>query len=539
VAAGTRVGFAASARAPLSSGSAFRQSLSLATERRDLDGPRASTAHTRLLYRAAARLAGGTLAMDAGASLGRDHPPSPRLHDPEAGVPLTPVDANFNPGGAQLSSDRYQLRLAYEHLAARGSWSAIASVARTQVTDLRGFLHPDDSGLVDVQDQARRLTDAYLDVHYTWIAGPRLHVVAGFDALYGTARQLTRNANDAYVAELDGSGSLPQAAGLATNEAIRLHDVRRFLGQYLQLEVRPAPHWTALLGLRLNEVSEDKDGSVLDLASGDSEADATRQSTVRGTFSAGLTHALHDGDGTRLAAFADYRTAFKPAALDFGPDYTPELLAPETSRTQELGLRGALGIAAGEPAIRYELALFRSQFANLVVPTVTGSLANAASQRLQGVEAELGATFARDWSLTASGAYHESKYQDYATFENGQAAQLAGRLLPLAPRFLGAATLEYGSTARRWSGGLTLHYAGHRYLEPTNEFAAGGYATLDARLGLALGRTLVTLEGSNLGDRRPPIVASEFGASSYYLLPGRRVWLRASWAGGSTVTSGN
>jgi outer membrane cobalamin receptor len=355
-------------------------------------------------------------------------------------------------------------------------------------------------------------------------------VVAGFDALYGTARQMTRNANDAYVAALDGSGSLPPAAGLAANETLRLHDVRRFLGQYLQFEAQPAPRWTALLGLRLNEVSEDKDGSVLDLASGDGEADATRQSTVRGTFSAGVTRALLDGDRTRLAAYADYRTAFKPAALDFGPDYTPELLAPETSRTQELGLRGALGVAPGEPAIRYGLALFRSQFANLVVPTVTGALANAASQRLQGVEAELGATFAPDWSLAASGAYHESQYQDYVSFESGQAMQLAGRLLPLAPRFLGAATLEYGGAGRRWSGGFTLRYAGRRFLDPTNAVAAGGYATLDARIGLAFGRTHLTLEGSNLGNRRAPTVASEFGASSYYLLPGRRLWLRVSWA---------
>ena len=538
LAVGTRGSFAASASTPVSSGAGLLQSLSLATERRGLDEARASTAHTRLLYRAAAPLAGGTFAMDAGAALGRDHPGSPRLYDLEAGTPLTPVDANFNPGGAQLSSDRYQLRLAYDHLTAHGSWSAAVSVARTQVTDLRGFLHPDDSGLVDVQDQARRLTDAYLDIHYTWIAGLRLHVTAGVDALYGTARQLTRNANDAYVAALDGSGSLPQASGLATNEAIRLHDVRRFLGQYLQLEARPGPRWTALLGLRLNEVSEDKDGSVLDLASGDDQADAARRSTLRGSFSAGVTHALLDADRTPLATFADYRTAFKPAALDFGPDYTPGLLAPESSRTLELGLRGALGSTEGESTIRYELALFRSQFANLVVPTDTGALANAAAQRLQGVEAELDVALARKWSVTTSGAYHESQYLDYTSYDSGQAVNLAGRLLPLAPRFLGAATLEYGSTGDRWSGGLTLRYAGRRFLDPTNAVGAGGYATLDARVALALGPLRVTLEGSNLSDCRPPTVASEFGASSYYLLPGRRVWLRLDWDGGRSPNRG-
>jgi outer membrane receptor protein involved in Fe transport len=412
------------------------------------------------------------------------------------------------------------------------------SVARTQVADLRGFLHPDDSGLVDVQEQARQLSDAYLDAHYTWFASAQLHVIAGLDGLYGTARQLTQNANDAYTAALAGPAGPPPAASLTVNEAIRLHDERRFLGQYLQLDWRPSPRWTALFGLRLNEVGETKDGSVLDLASGDGEADAVRQSTVRGTFSAGLTRVLQDTAGARLAAFADYRTAFKPAALDFGPDYTPELLSPETSRTQELGLRGTLGSAPGgapddAPGVgrfRYEVALFRSQFANLVVPTATGALANAAAQRLQGIEAELGYRPASGWSLSASGAYHESQFLDYLAFENGQATDLAGHLLPLAPRFLGGAALDYDSAANRWSGGLTLHYAGRRYLDATNEVAAGGYATLDARLGLSFGRWQLTLEGSNLGDRRPPTVASEFGESSYYLLPGRRAWLRFDWS---------
>jgi outer membrane receptor for ferric coprogen and ferric-rhodotorulic acid len=519
----------------------------LGTERRGFEDARESTSHTRLLYRAAAAVAGGTLSADAAASLGRDRPTSPRLYDLEAGVPLTPIDANFNPGGARLASDRYQLRLGFEHLGNRGNWSVTASIARTQVNDLRGFLHPDASGLVDVQDQSRRLTDAYIDAHYTWIANPRLHVVAGFDALYGSARQETRNANDAYTAALAGPTGLPAADALTVSETIRLHDQRRFLGQYLQLDARPAPRWTVLLGLRLNEVSEHKDGSVLDLATGDGEADAVRRSTVRGTFSAGATRVLIDSAGARFAAFVDYRTAFKPAALDFGPDYTPGLLSPETSRTQEFGVRGSAGGAAagtvgstqGQGRLRYEVALFRSQFANLVVPTATGVLANAASQRLQGVEAELGLLLAPDWSLTASGAYHESQFIHYTSFENGQATDLGGRLLPLAPRFLGAAALEYARAASRWSGGLTLHYSGRRYLDPTNEVAAGGYATLDAHVGLAFGPLRVSLEGSNLGDRRPPTVASEFGESSYYLLAGRRAWLRASWAGGSTVTSGN
>lgn len=526
LAAGTSRSFAVSASAPLASGPGLQQSLALAAERADLDQARASTAHTRWLYRALAPVAGGAFSADLSASLGRDHPESPRLYDLEAGVAVTPVDANFNPGGARLTSDRYQLRLGFERPGEQGAWSTTLSIARTSVADLRGFLHPDDSGLVDVQDQRRLLTDLYLDTHYTWIATPRLHLIAGADALYGTARQVTRNSNDAYAAALTGPTGLPAAASLIASEEIRLHDERRFLGQYLQLAWRPTLRWTALAGLRLNEAHEQKDGSVLDLEGGATESDAVSQATLRGSFSAGATRVLVQGVGGRLAAFADYRTAFKPAALDFGPDYTPELLKPETSRSQELGLRGALGAER----FHFEAALFRSQFANLVVPTANGALANAAAQRLQGLETELGLQVTRGWSLWATGAYHESQFSDYVSYDNGVSTELAGRLLPLAPRFLGAAAIEYRGVPGRLEGGLTLHYSGRRYLDASNAVAAGGYATLDARLGIAFGRMRATLEGSNLSDRRPPTVASEFGESSFYLLPGRRVWLRLGWA---------
>jgi hypothetical protein len=46
-------------------------------------------------------------------------------------------------------------------------------------------------------------------------------------------------------------------------------------------------------------------------------------------------------------------------------------------------------------------------------------------------------------------------------------------------------------------------------------FSAGGYR--------------ISLEGTNLTDRRPPVSASEFGSESFYLLPARALWLRLGY----------
>ena len=58
----------------------------------------------------------------------------------------------------------------------------------------------------------------------------------------------------------------------------------------------------------------------------------------------------------------------------------------------------------------------------------------------------------------------------------------------------------------------------------------GGYTTLDANLGYALGRVRLTLEGTNLTNQRPPVTSSEFGSQSFYLLPARMTWLRIGYS---------
>ena len=76
--------------------------------------------------------------------------------------------------------------------------------------------------------------------------------------------------------------------------------------------------------------------------------------------------------------YADYRNAFKPAAIDFGPDYTPDLLRPEEAQSYEVGLKGS----ADDARVSYQAEVFRLNFTNLVVATSSGALANAAGESL-------------------------------------------------------------------------------------------------------------------------------------------------------------
>ncbi len=99
----------------------------------------------------------------------------------------------------------------------------------------------------------------------------------------------------------------------------------------------------------------------------------------------GASYRLWGQGNNGAALYADYRNAFKPAAIDFGPDNTPDILQPETAQSYEAGVKGE----AADGRLSYEVELFLQDFANLVVPNpVSGELENAAKERLQGAESK-------------------------------------------------------------------------------------------------------------------------------------------------------
>jgi iron complex outermembrane receptor protein len=311
------------------------------------------------------------------------------------------------------------------------------------------------------------------------------------------------------------------------SEVGMLKDKRLFGGQYAQVDWRPADDWDVIAGVRLNETYEHKSSSDLILAPSPPQlsAEIVGKTIIRPTETLGLSYRLWADGKDELIAYVDYRNAFKPAAIDFGPDYTPDLLRPETAKSYEAGLKGA---AAGG-RFTYQAELFSLEFENLVVATSSGALANAAGERLKGIEAEIRYQLMPDLGLAATASYHDARFTQYLFFDGNANVDVAGRELPLSPHVLAALGLLY-TPNQGLSASVVGRYIGRRFLDEENTAPVGGYTTLDANVGYRIGAYQVMVEGTNLTNQRPPVSASEFGSQSFYLLPARMTWLRLKYA---------
>ena len=501
----------------------YRQSFAADGEKLGFADGREKTSDGRLLYRGALDLGSGVLRVDANLSIVRDVPPSPVIREGSALTTLTPINANFNPADAALDEDKYQLALDYSRATPWGTWETLASFSRSHVDDVRAFLHPDLSGNADTQNQNRSILDDYFDTHLAGDLGGDTSLLVGADLLYGYGRQVTLNGNSAYNVPLDGSVVPPPTTQLPVNEVGFVADKRLFAGQYAQLDWKPVERWDLIVGLRLNETSEDKLAS--DLTDTYDRQSASRQVT-RPTETAGVSYRALRSGNDEVVVYADFRNAFKPSALDFGPDYQPAVLLPETARSYEVGLKGA----ADDGRLSWQAEAFRLDFTNLVVPTDTGFLTNAAGERLEGFELETRYAITHDLLVAANYAYHDAHFTQYQFFDPGTGSyvDVAGNQLPLSPRHLATAGILY-QPPQGFNSTVVLSYVGRRFLEEENIAPVGGYGKLDATLGYRFGHYELDLEGTNLTNQRPPVSASEFGSESFYLLNARTLWLRLAY----------
>jgi iron complex outermembrane receptor protein len=507
----------------------YRQSFAADGENLGFADAREKISDGRLLYRGALDLGTGELRVDANVSIVHDVPPSPVIREGSALTTLTPINANFNPSDAALDEAKYQLALAYSRPTDWGTWETLASVSRSHVDDVRAFLHPDLSGAADTQNQNRSISDDYFDTHLANELGA-VSLVLGADLLYGYGRQVTLNGNSAYTVPLDGSVVPPPTTQLPVNEVGFVADKRVFAGQYAQLDWKPDGRWDLLVGVRLNEADENKLSSdyttppFTNIITYAQESDS--RNITRPTETAGVSYRAWSEGKDELVTYADFRNAFKPSALDFGPDYQPAVLLPETAKSYEVGLKGA----AADGRLAWQAEAFRLDFSNLVVATESGFLTNAAGERLQGVELETRYSFSRDLTVAANYTYHDAYFTQYQFFDidTGDYVNVAGNELPLSPHQLASAGVLF-QPPQGLNGSLVLNYVGRRYLDEENIAPVGGYTRIDATLGYRFGHYEVDLEGTNLSNQRPPVSASEFGSESFYLLNARMLWLRLTY----------
>ena len=504
----------------------YRQSVAMDGQSLGFADSRENVSDGHLLYRGALDLAAGTLRVDAAVNFVRDVPPSPVIRVGSGLTDLTPLNANFNPADAKIDEDKYQLAVGYSLPTAAGTWDTLVSLAYSNLTDIRAFLHPDLSGTADTQNQNRHIDDDYFDTHVTNKGFGDTTLIVGADLLYGLGTQTTLNGNGAYTVPLNGAVLPPPTTQLPVNEIGTVNDKRVFAGQYAQFDWKPDTRWDVLGGLRLNEAYERKYSSDYTVPPPLLLDERVSKTMIRPSETLGVSYRFWAAGKDETVVYADFRNAFKPAAIDFGPDYTPDLLSPETARSFEAGLKGA--IADGR--FTYQAEMFLMNFNNLVVRTNTGALANAAAERLKGVEIEARYQVVPDLALAANASYHDAYFTQYQFFDGNSTVDVAGRQLPLSPHVLAAAGLLY-TPSTGLNSTIVAQYVGRRFLDEENIAPVGGYTKLDATLGYAFGHFVVSIEGNNLTNQRPPVSASEFGSQSFYLLNGRTWWLRLRYTG--------
>jgi iron complex outermembrane receptor protein len=505
--------------------SEYRASLGVDGARERYSDSRSGLDRGHLLLRNAMDLDGGEARLGLDATLQHQRPASPRPLEGAVFDPETPLDFNQNPADGKIDTNRFQLTGAYDKDVSVGSWGTTLSVTHTHTQLVQGFFNPDSDAASGPDNatgfhQARNLTEAYLDTHLTHRFGDSLMATFGASELYGRAHQDSQ----VFSYTVPDDGSLPTPSGEGTpQDSGYLSDRRSFAGTYAQTRWNLTRRLGLLAGLRLNHTDERRSSGTLD---GTQEQ---RASTTRLSGSFGANWRVWqdaEGDLDDVVLYASYGNTFQTPQIDFGPDNQGPLLRPETARSYESGIK-ADGFDGRFSA---ELSVFCVDFDNQPVATVvdnTPALVNGGRERYKGAELELNYRLVQRLALSANYSYNDARYRDFQTVIDGASVQLAGNQLLLSPHDLAGLGLTYGAGVG-FQASLVANYVGNRYLDMQNTVNAGSYITVDTTLGYAFSGYSISVSGYNLSNRRDPVLRSELGEGQFYLLPGRRVFVRVS-----------
>jgi outer membrane receptor protein involved in Fe transport len=508
----------------LSTGS-VRQSIAFELSHDQLSDPRAGFDRAQANYRMAAPLGGGDLHFDFNFQLLKQKPASPTpVGDGGQLTDEIGPDFNQNPADGRIDTQREQFVLAYGRRLAIGRWETAASWTITHVNGIQGFLVEDGLDIAQGDNaegtgQSRYLHDLFFDTHVTSSPARWMDLTWGLNEIRGRADQTSRSYG--YTLPLDGSLP-PDLASGDPNEQAQLTDHRSFFGLYAQARLKASPDLSFLAGLRWNHTSETRVTSTSD----DPEPSTQEQRISRLNGSLGVVwEAWRDktGDLDDVALYASYGNTFQPPQIDFGIDAASDPLLPaESERSVTFGIK-----ADGDDG-RFDLDLgaFFVDFDNQAVTTeVDGTpvLQAAGRERYQGVEIETTFRPVNGLTLAAHATYGEARFRDYTTLIDDTPTSLDGRNLPLNPKFRSGAGVIW-APPRGLGFSLTANYTGRRYLDQLNQARVAGFAVLDASVSYRFEGCTLTLAGSNLTDRRDPILPSELGEEQIYRMPGRRLF---------------
>jgi iron complex outermembrane recepter protein len=510
----------------------LHHSLAVKVQSQEYSQDRAKSDGAHILYRAAMDTGLGELQADLDGTVLHQDPASPHPREGNGLSDRFPLDSNVNPKDAKQDQDRIQANLRLIHAVGGGRWVTTASYAHTDGSNTRGFLREGfaDDGVTPNADGFRQqvdINDFYFDSYYAPAASEHFDWLIGADWMYGDGSQQSRNFE--YAVLPDGS-SPPDSQELPIDETTSTTDRRSFGGLYAQGNWRPTDRWLVQAGLRWNLTDEHRDAKLVDHTMPDAPAEKSSGSNSESRLSGviGASYRVWGDAGHGVTVFADYRDAYKPAAVDFGPEAEGGILQPETATTWEAGLKGR----HLDGRLTWEMSWFDMDFENLVIPeNVDGlpSLANAGSERFTGIEFEANWRLTGDLRLTATYAHHDATFTDYERLRpDGSMQRLNGNTLEMSPNDLASGGVVY-APANGLQASVVANYVGSRYLNKSNTVEADACTTLEAGVGYRHGLWQVRLDGYNLTDVREPVAESELGDAQFYVMPGSAWLLSVTW----------
>jgi outer membrane receptor protein involved in Fe transport len=505
----------------------FASRITIDAEQRDYPDPRTNFERGHVLWRNRNELeGGGELHFALEGTWLNQSPASPV---PRVGAELAtnvPLDANYNPSGAEIDPRRNAVSGGFSIPKSYGIWSGLVSYAHSSTDAMRGFV-TDPTGPVFPAVGERStvaIDEVYVDAHIELTSVEKVQIVAGVDYQYGKGH--LEGGDFDYTINADGSNP-PDGGSFPLNIDADIVDTRNFGGLYGFVAWTLDWRWRVEGGLRWNLTDESRETSVQDfvLATFEQGEDSVSESRPGGM--AGVTFTAWQSGGDNVRIFTDYRNTYKPAAVDFGLDAETEILDPETGESIELGLRTTLA----QQRVEIELSAFDMELENLVVPTqVNGlpALENVGAEEFKGIEMEVSGRLPHDIVLRAAGSYHDAAFLDYEQDFGGVLTQLEGNRQEMTPIWLAAFGIVY-APPKGFIAHAETNFTGSRYLNKRNTALAPQFTTWGMGVGYRGDRFTIRLDGTNLGDERKPVAESELADASYYLLEARRIWLTFEW----------
>jgi outer membrane receptor protein involved in Fe transport len=399
-------------------------------------------------------------------------------------------------------------------------WGATLSWTRSWTHTIEGFFDsfPASDGVGF--RQGRQINELFADFHGTRSLWPTVDATVGLNELLGRAQQDSTTFD--YTIPTDGLAA-PAGASLPGTGGAALLAHRSLFGVYLQTQWKPVADVSVLAGLRYNFTREHIQATEGAVAADQSDH------TERPSGSLGASWRLWNdtsGDLDDILIHASFSNTFQQAQIDFGPTSGFDtLLKPETERGFTAGIK-ADGL---DGRFDVDLAAFFTDFNNQPLNgSVNGlpALVAAGHTRYRGVELESSLVLIPGLRLAASLSLDDATYQD---FNDASQGQLAGNRIAFAPRWRGALGLTY-APPQGLQMAANLNGEGSRFLDAANSTSVGAYGVLDALIGYRWNDLRLVLKGTNLTDRREPVLPSELGDGQVYLLQRRHIDLSVAWS---------